>query len=122
MIAGDVISSVTKPTDWVNSITCNIKETPESKKKIRLCLEPEDLNKYLCQEHYYTHTCTIDEHQPQLLGKTFSSVVDTKKGYWQVAFDHESSLLQYAHLIPPLDGTTFGVKLLQTSSNTNLMR
>jgi hypothetical protein len=28
MIADDVIAEVKKPTDWLNSIVCNIKETP----------------------------------------------------------------------------------------------
>ena len=36
MITGDVITAVDEPTDWVNSIVCNIKETSENKKKIRL--------------------------------------------------------------------------------------
>lgn len=29
MITNEVITAVTEPTDWVNSITCNIRETPE---------------------------------------------------------------------------------------------
>ncbi len=45
MIADDIITEVKEPTDWVNSIVCNIKETPEGKKKVRLCLDPKDLNK-----------------------------------------------------------------------------
>ena len=91
MIADDVITAVTEPTDWVNSIVCNIRETPEGKKKIRLCLDPKDLNKSIRREHYYTRT--IDELLPQLHGKKFFSVADTKKGCWHVALDHESSLL-----------------------------
>ena len=91
MIADDVITAVTEPTGWVNSIVCNIKETPEGKRKVRLCLDPKDLNKNIRREHYYTRT--IDELLPQLHGKKFFSVVDTKKGYWHVALDHESSLL-----------------------------
>ena len=91
MIADDIITAVEEPTDWVNSIVSNIKETPEGKKKIRLCLDPKDLNKNLRREHYYTRT--IDELLPQLHRKKFFSFVDTKKGYWHVALDHESSLL-----------------------------
>ena len=91
MIADDVITAVEEPTDWVNSIICNIKETPEGKKKIRLCLDPKDLNKNIRREHYYTRT--IDELLPQLHRKKFFSVVNTKKGYWHVALDYESSLL-----------------------------
>lgn len=91
MLADDIIAPVTEPTDWVNSIVCNIKETPEGKKKVRLCLDPRDLNKNVRREHYYTRT--IDEILPQLHGKKHFSVVDTKKGYWHVELDHESSLL-----------------------------
>ena len=91
MIADDVITAVHQPTDWVNSIVCHIKETPEGNKKTSLCLDPKDLNKNIRREHYYTRT--IDELLPQLCGKKFFSVVDTKKGYWHVALDHESSLL-----------------------------
>ena len=91
MIADDVITAVTEPTDWVNSIVCNVKETPDGRKKARLCLDPKDLNKNIRREHYYTRT--IDELLPLLHGKKFFSVVDTKKGYWHVELDHESSRL-----------------------------
>ena len=86
MIADDVITAVNGPTDWVNSIVCNITETPEGKQKIRLCLNPKDLNKNIRREHYYAGT--IDELLPQLHGKKFFSVVDTKNSYWHVALDH----------------------------------
>ena len=36
MLADDVIGEVTEPTDWVNSIECNARETPEGKKKVSL--------------------------------------------------------------------------------------
>ena len=83
MMADDVITAVKEPTDWVNSIVCNTKETPEGNRKIRLCLDPKDPNKNIRREHYYTRT--IDELLLQLHGKKFFSVVDTKKGYWHVA-------------------------------------
>ena len=91
MIADDIITEVKEPTDWVNSIVCNVKETPDGKKKVRLCLDPKDLNKNICREHYYHRT--FDEILPLLHGKRYFSVVDTAKGYWHVEFDHESCLL-----------------------------
>ena len=91
MIADDVITAVHEPTDWVNSVICNIKEAPEGKKKIRLCLNHKDFNKNIRQEHYYTRI--IDELLSQLHGKKFFFVINTKKGYCHVALDHESSLL-----------------------------
>ena len=92
MIADDIITVVTEPTDWVNSIVCNVKDTPDGKKKVRLCLDPKDLNKNIRREHYYIRT--IDEILPLLQGKNFFLVVDTTKGYWHVELDHESSVLR----------------------------
>ena len=77
MIADDVITAVHEPTDWVNSIVCNIKETPEGNKKIRLCLDPKDLNKNIGREH--DHSCTIDEPHRSYV-KRSSSPSSTLKG------------------------------------------
>ena len=91
MIADDIITAVTEPTDWVHSIVCNVKQTPDGKNKARLCLDPKDLNKNIRREHYYSRT--IEEILPLLLGKKYFSVVDKAKGYWHVELDHKSSLL-----------------------------
>ena len=45
MIEDDILTEVTEPTEWVNSIVCNDKDMPDGKKKVRLCLDPKDLNK-----------------------------------------------------------------------------
>ena len=91
MISDNIITEVTEPTDWVNSIVCNVKETPDGKKKVRLCLDPKDLNKNIRRQHYYSRT--VDEILPSLYGKSYFSVVDTTKGYWHVELHHESSLM-----------------------------
>lgn len=54
MIADDIITDVTEPTDWVNSIVCNVKEKSDGKKKVRLCLDPMDLDENIWREHYYS--------------------------------------------------------------------
>ena len=91
MLENNVIVEVNDPTEWVNSIVCNIKEDPNGQKKIRLCLNPKYLNKSIQREHYYNRT--IYEILPALYGKKYFSVVDTKKGYWHIELDYESSLL-----------------------------
>ena len=88
MLKDGIISPDTETTDWVNSIVCNIKETTKGK-KVQLCLDPKDLNRNTRREHYYSRM--IDEILPQLHKKI--SVVDTKKGYWHIELDEESSLL-----------------------------
>ena len=43
-----IISPVTRPTEWVSSITCPTK--PDG--SLRICLNPHDLNKAIIREHY----------------------------------------------------------------------
>ena len=64
MIVDDIITEVTEPTDWVNSIVCNVKETSDGRKKVRLCLDPKDLNKNIRREHYFRRN--IEEIFPPL--------------------------------------------------------
>ena len=87
----DIITEVTEPTDWVNSITCNITTASDGTPKVRLCLDPKDLNNNIKRAHYVTRT--LDEILPLLHGKPYFTVADTKKGYWHQELDHESSLL-----------------------------
>ena len=78
MVELGVLIPVSEPTDWVNSIV--LSETTNDKgevTKIRVCLDPCDLNKAIKREHYYTKT--IDEVVTQLSGAKFFSVVDAKK-------------------------------------------
>ena len=91
MQAQDIIVQVTEPTDWVNSIVCNVTEKPDGSKKARLCIDPQDLNKNICRGHNYSKT--IDEILPLLYGATKISTGDTNKGYWHIELDYELSLL-----------------------------
>ena len=60
MIQDDIITEV-------NSIVCNVTETSDGKKKVRLCLDPKDLNDNIQREHYYIRT--IEEIPPKSLRK-----------------------------------------------------
>ena len=88
MTQNDIITEVTQPTEWVNSLVC---KTKDGKQILRLCLDPKDLNKNISRQHYYTRT--IDEILPQMHGKKYFSVADTDKGYWHIELEEESSLL-----------------------------
>ena len=91
MIEQGVIVPVTEPTEWVNSIVCHVTDKPDGSKKVRLCLDPKDLNKNIKRGHYYSKT--IDEILPLLHGSKKISAGDTNKGYYHVELDYESSLL-----------------------------
>ncbi len=92
MLKLGVITPVDKPTDWVNSIV--LSETTNKKgeiTKLRVCLDPRDLNKCIKREHYRTKT--VDEVVTELKNAKFFTVVDAKKGYWHVPLDEASSYL-----------------------------
>jgi hypothetical protein len=82
-----VIVKVDKPTDWVHNPV--IVEKPNG--KLRVCLDPIELNKYLKREQYQLRTW--EEISSRLHGARFSSTLDANQGYWQIPLDDESSRL-----------------------------
>lgn len=66
-------SKNTEPTEWENSMVTIVKPN-----KIRICIDPQDLNRAVRREHYPL--------------KIFS-VVDANQGFWQIQLDDESSKL-----------------------------
>ena len=61
------------------------------KKKLRICLDPRDLNEALEREPY--HTRSVDEITAKFQGMTVFTIVDFKKGYWMVVLHPDSSRL-----------------------------
>ena len=55
------------------------------KKKLRICLDPRDLNKALEREPYYMHS--IEEIMGKFHGMTRFTIADFNKGYWVVELD-----------------------------------
>jgi RNase H-like domain found in reverse transcriptase/Reverse transcriptase (RNA-dependent DNA polymerase)/Integrase zinc binding domain len=76
-----VITKVTKPTDWVNSLVIVEKQNGN----LRLCLDPVDLNKNIKREHYPIPTA--DDILANLAGKKIFSILDIKDSFWHVVLD-----------------------------------
>ena len=82
-------------TEWVNSFVIVEKKIPTDSnssqghsKKLRICLDPRDLNEALEREPYYTQS--IEEIMGKFHGMTRFTIVDFNKGYWMVELDPES--------------------------------
>ena len=71
-----VIERVVRATDWVSAIVVNRK----SNGKIRLCLDPQPLNKALKRCHY--PIATIEDVLPDLSNAKVFTKLDCKNGYW----------------------------------------
>lgn len=85
MVKMKVITRVTEPTDWVSSIVYSRK----SSGKLRICLDPKDLNEAVKRPHYKTPT--LDEVTYKLAGAKVFSKLDARHGYWSISLDDESS-------------------------------
>ena len=93
-----ILEEVKEHTDWVNSYV-TVEKYPGSyyspnhtiKKKLRICLDPRDLNEALEREPYHTHS--VNEITAKLQGMTVFTIVDFKKGYWVVVLHPESRKL-----------------------------
>ena len=83
-------------TEWVNSFVIMEKKIPTNSnsqghskdKKLRICLDPRDLNEALEREPYYTQS--IEEIMAKFHGITRFTIADFNKGYWMVELDPES--------------------------------
>ena len=92
-------------TEWVNSFVIvekkvstdsNSNKIPTNSsnqghsmdKKLRICLDPRDLNEALEREPYYTQS--IEEIMAKFHGMTRFTIADFNKGYWMVELDPES--------------------------------
>ena len=80
------LTKVMQPTDWMNSMVVSRRG-----EKIRICLDPADLNKAVKREHYPIPT--VEEIVAKIPDATVFTVLDAKSGYLQVKLDYESSLL-----------------------------
>ncbi|KAJ8044099.1 hypothetical protein HOLleu_11471 [Holothuria leucospilota] len=82
----DVIEKVTSPTQWVSSMVSIFKND-----KVRICLDPKDLNKAIRREHFPMRT--VEDVVSQMPNAKVFSVLDASSGFWQIKLDKESSKL-----------------------------
>lgn len=88
MVSDGIITKVTQPTDWVNSIV--LVEKPKTG-KLRICIDPKALNDSIRRPHYPMPT--LEDVTADLSGATHFSILDITHAYWSVKLDHASSLL-----------------------------
>ena len=83
LVKQGILKEVKEHTDWVNSYVIVEKDTGNHhspnhtvKKKLRICLDPRDLNKALERESY--HTRYVDEITAKLQGMTVFTIANFK--------------------------------------------
>ena len=79
MESNGIIKPVNEPTAWVNSMVVNVKRNG----KLRICIDPRDLNKTLLREHYQLPA--QQEITSRLVGAKYFST------FWQMPLDEDIS-------------------------------
>ena len=82
-----ILMAVDEPTDWVNNLIVATKESGD----LRLCLDPQQLNKALKRERY--PLLVVDNVLPRLARAKVFTKMDARNCYWHVQLDDESSKL-----------------------------
>ena len=110
MVQQRIITKQTEPTPWVSSLTYPKKANG----KLRICLDPKDLNKAIIHKNHKAPTLKEIAHIP--MGATRFSKVDGNKAFFGMHLTDEVSLLttfnthlgRYRFLCVP-----FGLKMSQ---------
>ena len=76
-----------QPTEWLS----NLVYARKSNGKLRICLDPRDLNASIKRTYHRAHT--LEEITHKLAGACVFSKLDAKNGYWSIVLDEQSSLL-----------------------------
>lgn len=80
----EIITKVEEHSEWVSNIVL-VKRND----KLRICIDPSDLNKALKDVKYQMPK--IEEILPELQDAKVFSTFDAKNGFWQLVLDEESS-------------------------------
>ncbi|XP_052762296.1 uncharacterized protein K02A2.6-like [Mya arenaria] len=86
MEQNEYITRMDEPTEWVSSMVVSLR-----KDKVRICLDPKDLNKAVKRAHHPMKT--VEEVVQNIPGAKVFSVLDAKSGFLQIKLDQKSSYL-----------------------------
>ena len=113
LVSQGILEEVKEHTDWVNSYVIVEKDTGNAhapnhsvKKKLRICLDPRDLNEALEREPY--HTRSVNEITAKLQGMTVFTIVErlldgSSSSRFQKAYLHGFAIWQI-----PMDPSSHG--------------
>ena len=114
MLQAGVLLPLTEATLWINSFVIVEKRSNHRQVKLRICLDPTNLNKAVMRELY--HFRTPEDISHMLADAHILTVCDCKKGYWHQTIDEASSYLtmfntevgRYRFMVMPFGITVAG--------------
>ena len=91
MLPVRVLKPVQEATPWINCFVLVESKGRSGNLKLRICLDPINLNKAIVKEPY--HFKTSEDIAHLLANACIMTVCDCKKGYWHQQLDEASSFL-----------------------------
>ena len=91
MLKAGVLKPVHETTPWINSFVLVEGKDKLGNLKLKICLDPTNLNKVIMREPY--HFKTAEDITPLVADACIMSVCDYKKGYWHQHLEEASSFL-----------------------------
>ena len=91
MLQAGVLLPVTEATPWINSFVLVEKRDNHRQVKLRICLDPKNLNKAVMREPFHFRTPKDISHL--LADACILTVCNCKNGYWHQILDEASSYL-----------------------------
>ena len=83
----DIIEEIDEPSEWVSSLVI----VEKADERLRVCLDPSDLNKVIKREHHPMPTA--ETVMSEMSEAKYFSKLEAQNGYWQIKVDEESSKL-----------------------------
>ena len=114
MLQAGVLKPVTEVIPWINSFTLVESKDKSGNHKLRICLDPTNLNKAIIWESYHFKTPEDISH---LIARACTlTVLDCHKGYWHQQLDEQSSHMttfntefgRYRYTVMPFGATVAG--------------
>ena len=114
MLKAGVLKPIQEATPWINSFVLVEGTDQQGKPKLRICLDPTNLNKAIIREPY--HFKTPEDISHLLADATVLIVLYCKKGYWHQELDEAPSYLttfnnefgRYQYTVMPFGTTVAG--------------
>ena len=91
MLQAGILFPVTEATLWINSFVLIESKNNQRQLKLRICLDPTNLNKAVTREPYHFHIPEDISHV--LADACILTVCNSKIGYWHQRLDEASSYL-----------------------------
>lgn len=109
-----VIAKQTEATPVVSNLVIVRKN-----KKIRLCIDPTDVNKNIMRRHHPLKT--IEEISALLEGSSWFTLLDCKRGFWQIQIAPSTEISDFRYTLGKVLFQTYALRVEHSSRDISVL-